>query len=56
MKKNDHLTGRLDGMFIDIDPANASADRLMQSAGFAKLATKKKALKSKWNKSVNEIV
>ena len=43
-------------MFVDLDPANASADRLMQPAGFTKIATKKKALKSKWNKSVNEIV
>ena len=56
MKEYDHLTGRLDGMFVDIDPANSSADRLMQPAGFTKIANKAKDVRKKWYGSVNELV
>ena len=56
MNTNDAITGRLDGMIIDIASANFSADRLMQTAGYTKLANKAKDLRGKWFKSVVEHV
>jgi len=53
-----HMTGILDALWMDIEESsnNASADRLMQSAGFTKVANKKTAVGRQWYRSVTERV
>ena len=48
------MTGVLDVLWVDIATANADSDRLMQTAGFTKIANKSKDLRAKWNKSVTD--
>jgi len=50
------MTGILDVLWVDIDPANFSSDRLMQAAGFTKIEQQKTDLRGKWNKTVNKRV
>lgn len=49
-----HLTGRLSGIWLDIDPAryDNSGKRLMQSNGFTELNRRRATVRSKWNKEV----
>jgi len=49
-----HLTGRLSGLWLDIDPAryDGSGTRLMQSAGFTELARRATTVRGLWNKEV----
>lgn len=49
-----HLTGRLQGMFVDLDVTRFSADRLMQSGGIDELNQCADDARGRWFRSVTE--
>lgn len=50
-----HMVGRLDVLFLDIDATRFNADREMQAGGFEAVTKKAKSLRGKWYKNVNEL-
>ena len=54
MKINDAVTGRLDGMWIDIDTDNASTDRIMKAEGIAELNDASEGTRAQWYRGVTD--
>ena len=48
------VTGRLDGMWIDIDTDNASTDRIMKAEGIAELNDASEGTRAQWYRGVTD--